>query len=103
MRKKKPKPFCLPSNYNVLDGYLKSHKKELYNHVIDSLEYAISKNFSDITVFTFDQSKYTISISSEDFKENIDHLYDLFLKCELYELCSRINKIKEQYVSKELS
>lgn len=103
MRKKKPKPFCLPSDYKTLDGYLKVHKKELYEHVIDSLEYAVSKNFSDMTLFTFDQTKYTVSISSEDFRENIDYLYDIFLQNELYELCSKINKIKEQYASKELS
>ena len=85
-----------------MDGYLKFHKKELYEHIIDSLEYAISKDVTDITLFTFDQSKYTISLSSEDFKENIDFLYYLFLKNEHYEMCSKINKINEQYASKEI-
>jgi hypothetical protein len=100
---RKPKPLCLPSNYIVLNGYLETHKKELFSHIIDSLEYASEKNLKDITVFTFDQSKYTISISSEDFKENVDFLYKMFLDNEQYELCSKINNLKEQYASKELS
>jgi hypothetical protein len=93
----------LPSSYIVLNSYLQTHKKELFSHIIESLEYASTKNISDITIFTFDQSKYTISVSSEDFKENIDCLYQMFLENEQYELCSKINNLKEKYASKELS
>lgn len=102
MRKRKPKPFCLPSDYKALNGYLHTHKKELFDHVIDCLEYGIT-HITDVTVFAFQNSKYTISISPDDFGQNIDHLYTLFLDNECYELCSKISKTKEEYATKKFS
>lgn len=101
MSKLKPKPFCLPSDYTVLDGYIKSHKKELYHHTIKCLKYGIENKTENVSVFTFDKSKYSISISCEDYEDNIKYFYDMFLSNEWYELCSEITKIKKQHETKE--
>ena len=100
-RIKKPIPFCLPSNYNVLNGYLATHKTELYRHVLDSLLYGVHTDAPSTLVFTFDSSSYTIAIPREDYKENIEYLFETFITDERYEFCTKINKIKNKYGSKK--
>ena len=97
--KTKYKPFVLPSNFNELDTYVQSNKKELTQLVISSIEFALEKNLPVVEVFNFKNSDFVVTLSHAEFRENIDHIYNFYIKTELYELCSRVKQVESLLIN----
>lgn len=91
--KKKLPSFCLPSDYNTLDSYIKNHKIELMERVLDCIEHAKKNNLSKVEVFKFSDSKYTVTLNEDDFLENAIDIYETYLGGEYYEYCNRAHKL----------
>lgn len=92
----------LPSDFNELELYVKSHKKDLTEMVVSSIEFALEKDLPVIEVFNFKNSDFVITIPEKDFLNNIKNVYDFYLKEELYELCGRVGKLKNLLDNKKL-
>lgn len=93
-KKLKYKPFVLPSDFKELELYVQSHKFDLTEYVITSIEHALEKNLSIVEVFNFKNSDFVITISREAFHENIQSVYKLYIQEEKYELCNRVKRVE---------
>jgi hypothetical protein len=65
--KTKYKPFVLPSDFKELELYVQSHKTDLTERVISSIEFAIQKNLPMVEVFNFKNSDSPIFNKREVF------------------------------------
>jgi hypothetical protein len=93
-KKQKYKPFVLPSDFKELESYVKSHKTDLTECVISSIEFAIEKNLPMAEVFNFKNSDFVITIAREAFRDNIQSVYNFYLTEEKYELCGRVKRVE---------
>ncbi len=109
MSRKTYQSYLLPSEFTELEKYIIKHKLKLMEHVVDSIEYAVSKKLDFIEIFKFINSEFTITLSMDKFKENIFNIYEYYINNELYELCARVktldNKLNiyEQKKQKEIT
>jgi len=78
-KKEKYKPFVLPSDFKELELYVQSHKTDLTERVISSIEFALEKNLPMVEVFNFKNSDFVITISREAFRDNIQNAYNFYL------------------------
>lgn len=86
-------PMSLPSDNRVLEKYIDENKLKLMENVIDSIEYAVSKNLPITEVFAFFNTDFIITINDYTFKDNVQQIYDYYIKNENYELCPRVVKL----------
>lgn len=93
-RKAKVKPFVLPSEFKELSTYVSNNKKELMEKVVTSIEFALEKNIPVIEVFEFKNSDFVAVISQTEFRNNITHIYNVYIQNEWYELCGRVKKVE---------
>ena len=94
--KKKLPPFSLPCEYNALESYIESHKIELMERVLDCIEHAKRHKMKKVEVFKFDSSNYIVTLNEDDFLENLENIYEVYLNKEYYEYCNRVNKLLEK-------
>lgn len=88
-------PLTLPSDYDEMDNFIIKNKVELTEKVVSSVQYALINNLSSIEVFKFKNSDFTVILEYSSFKENIDNIYNFYISEELYEFCTRVNKLKK--------
>lgn len=90
----KYKIYVLPSNFDEMERFIDSHKIEMTEQVISSIEYALNKNLSFVEVFSFKNSDFVVTIPFESFKENLKNVFDYYIDTENYELCARVKSIE---------
>ena len=86
-------PLTLPSENVELGKFIDLNKIKLMEAVIDSVEYAVGKNLSITEVFYFFNTDFIITINDYTFRDNVQHIYDYYIKNENYELCPRVVKL----------
>ena len=91
--RKKLLEFKLPSDYNMMDSYIQSHQKELSDRVVECVEYALKNKLSRVELFKFDQTPYSVTLSESEYLENIQHIYDSYIRNEYYEDCHIIGNL----------
>ncbi len=92
---KKYKPLILPGNNVELKDFISKNKIQLMENVLSSIEHALVKNLPNIAVFSFKNSDFIITLSKDTFKENVDMIYDYYIKEEKYEFCDRVKNINK--------
>ena len=92
--------YILPSSDEELLIFTKKFKLDMTEHIVSSIEYAVEHKLPLVELFQFKKSDYVITISEKEYKENIEHIYEFYNDCKLYELCPRIEKIRELLKSK---
>lgn len=90
----KYKIYVLPSNFDEMERFIDSHKIEMTEQVVSSIEYALNKKLSFVEVFSFKNSDFVITIPIESFRENLKNVFDYYIDTENYELCVRIKSIE---------
>jgi len=101
----KYKIYVLPSNFDEMERFIESHKIEMTEQVVSSIEYALNKKLSFVEVFSFKNSDFVITIPIESFKENLNNVFNYYIHTENYELCARIKfveKLLENTLKKNL-
>lgn len=88
---RKPKVKQLPDNR--LEDYIINNKILLTEHIISCIEYAISKELPNIEIFNIDNSNYIINLDQVSYKENLQGIYDYYIKTEQYENCTHLIKV----------
>jgi uncharacterized protein YfkK (UPF0435 family) len=73
-----------------------NNKILMTEHVVSSIEYAITKKLKIVEVFNFKESEYVVTVSEESFRLNLDKVYQFYIENEKYELCDRIKKIESK-------
>ena len=89
-------PYVLPSGQKELQSFISKYKMDMTEQVISSIEFAIKHKLPLIEVFQFKGSKFVVTISPPEFKENLDNIYNYYLESEQYELCDRVVKLRSK-------
>ncbi len=92
----KYKIYVLPSNFDEMERFIDSHRIEMTEQVVSSIEHALDKNLSFVEVFSFKNSDFIITIPLKSFKENLKNVFDYYIDSENYELCNRVKTIETQ-------
>lgn len=87
--------LCLPSEFDFLDNYILENKQLMLNHIIKSIKYAVENELTFIDLFSFKDSNFAISIEESEYLKNVDHIYDIYIKEELYELCQEVVNLQK--------
>lgn len=93
--KHKLNSIILPVENDLLEEYILENKRQLMLHVVSAIEVGIKKNLEFIEVFKFEDTNFIVTISKQDYNENLNFLYEQFINLEFYEDCDRIIKVKE--------
>jgi hypothetical protein len=88
--------LTLPSNYEEMELFIKNNKVKLTEQIVLSVQYALSNGFSSVEVFNFEDSDFIVILDQSTFKDNIDNIFDYYIKSEQYEFCDRLVKLKKQ-------
>lgn len=88
---RKTKPKQLPDEF--LEKYILDNKVLLTEHIISCIEYAVDKNMPNIEIFNINNSNYIIELDQISYKENLQSIYDYYIKSEQYENCTRLIKV----------
>lgn len=87
-------PMVLPSDNKIMEAYIKKNKIRLTEKALSSIEYAINNKLPFIEVFSFNNSSFIIAIAEKDYLLNVDHIYNVYLESENYELCPRVVRLQ---------
>ena len=88
--------LTLPSDYKEMEVFIQNNKVKLTEQIVLSVQYALSNGFSSVEVFNFEASDFIVILDQSTFKENIDNIFEYYIKTEQYEFCDRLVKLKKQ-------
>lgn len=88
--------LTLPSDYEEMEVFIQNNKVKLTEQIVLSVQYALSNGFSSVEVFHFQDSDFIVILDQSTFKDNIDNIFDYYIKTEQYEFCDRLVKLKKQ-------
>lgn len=94
--KKKLPNIVLPTNNMDMEKFIVENKFELYKSIVDSVEYALDTKHVVIKLFEFADSPFVILLNQRDYRENLEHIFNMCMESEKYELCSRIKTLLEK-------
>jgi hypothetical protein len=87
--------YVLPSINEELRFFIIKNKINMMEHVISAIELA-TKNVTPIAeIFQFKGSQFVITISEQEFSQNVDNIHNFFMENEIYELCPRVIKLQK--------
>jgi hypothetical protein len=96
-RPKTSDPFEIPAKFDAMESYILTHKTELRESILDSIEVGLYNELSAVDVINFHESSYVISLREEEYLPNVRWIYDSYLDEESYELCERPLKLLQKY------
>ena len=97
-------PLTLPSDYIEMENFIVKDKVKLTEQIVTSVYYALDNNLNSIEVFNFKDSDFIVDLEYSTFKDNVDNIFEYYLKTERYEFCNRVKKLKlllEQHEQKK--
>jgi hypothetical protein len=90
------KSLTLPSVYDEMELFIKNNKVKLTEQIVSSVQYALDNNYSSIEVFKFKDTDFIVMLEKSSFKENINNIFNFYIKTEKYEFCDRLVRLKKQ-------
>jgi hypothetical protein len=87
--------YILPSSNDTLRYFIIKNKIDMMQHIIRSIEFAMSNSQPIIEIFQFKDSQFVITMSEKEFYQNLDHIHDHYMENEMYELCPRVVELQK--------
>jgi hypothetical protein len=94
--KKNNKKIILPYNFKQQEEFIKKNKLMLISSVVDSIDFAEKNNLDLVEVFGFENSKFTISLFSKEFKKTLEDIYNYYIENEFYEYCTKLKDVEKR-------
>jgi hypothetical protein len=88
--------YVLPSDNPSLKLFIDKFRVDMSEQIISSIDYAIKNKLPMVEVFQFKNSEFVITLSKEQFKEHLDHIFKYYMDSENYELCPRVTKVRDE-------
>jgi hypothetical protein len=101
MPKKTYEPYMLPSKFNEMENHIIKNKTILTEQVLNSINYALTKKLQFVEIFKFEESDFIVTLGCDKFKENIENIFEYYIKTEQYELCDRVKKLEKKLLTYE--
>jgi len=93
------KNYVLPADFLEMKNFIENNKVHMTERVVSSIEYALEKKLKFIEVFSFKNSDFVITLPLENFKENLENVYNYYIETEQYELCSRVKSVETKLIN----
>ena len=87
--------YILPSPNDEMRKFVNKFKVDMMEHIISSIKYAIENNLSIVEVFQFKNSPFVVTIAEKEFEANLDHIGKFYADNQIYELCPRVEQLRE--------
>lgn len=82
----------LPADNVGMEQYVEKNRDAINEKIVDNIEYALNKRLAVVELFCFKNSNYIVVLNRKDFKESLEHIYDVSLRQENFELCGKVKK-----------
>jgi hypothetical protein len=79
-----------------MERYVNKNRNRLMEVVVDNIEFAIDNNQPTADPFRFENTPYVVSIRQCNFRENLEHIFDVSIKSEHFEMCAKIKSLLER-------
>lgn len=93
------KNYVLPADFLEMKNFIENNKVQMTEQVVSSIEYALEKKLSFVEVFSFKNSDFVITLPLENFKENLENVYNYYIETEKYELCARVKSVETKLIN----
>jgi hypothetical protein len=93
------KNYVLPADFLEMKNFIENNKVQMTEQVVSSIEYALEKKLSFVEVFSFKNSDFVITLPLENFKENLENVYNYYIETERYELCTRVKSVETKLIN----
>ena len=86
--------YILPSPSEDMKTFITKFRVDMMEHIVASIKFAIENKLSVVEVFQFSDSPYVVTIAEKEFEPNLEHINQYYITNEMYELCPRIDKLR---------
>jgi hypothetical protein len=93
--KKIPVVVELPTGPAEMENFVNENRVLINEMLVDSLDYAVRKNFTGIEVFAFKNSSYVVIVNRKDFRDNLQNIFDYSLENQIFETCAKAKKVMD--------
>lgn len=87
--------YILPSNNDEMKLFIEKFKVDMMINVISSIKYAVDNKLSVVEVFQFKNSPFVVTISDQEFVQNIEHISKFCRDNEIFELYPKIDQLSQ--------
>lgn len=87
--------YILPSPNDEMRKFVNKFKVDMMEHVVSSIKFAVENHLPIVEVFQFKDSPFVVTINEKEFMPNLSHIRKYYMDHELYELCSKVEKLCE--------
>lgn len=87
--------YVLPSPSEEMRLFVNKFKVDMMEHIISSIKFAIEHKLPIVEVFQFKNSPFVVTIAEREFEPNLEHINKFYMKNEMYELCSKIEVLRQ--------
>jgi hypothetical protein len=87
--------YVLPSPNDEMRKFVNKFKVDMMEHVVSSIKFAVENKLPIVEVFQFKNSPFVVTIAEKEFGTNLDHICNFYKEHEIYELCPRVEQLRE--------
>ncbi len=88
--------MSLPKTTEGMEDFVLKNKIQMYLHTIQVIEQSVNSDCSVAEIYKFDGSNYSVIVNEQNFKENVDHIFEELIRLEEYEICAYVKTVKEK-------
>lgn len=92
--------YVLPSPSEDMRAFVGKFRIDMMEHVVTSIKFALENKLPIVEVFQFSNSPFVVTIAEKEFEPNLAHINKFYTDNELYELCPRVEKLRNLIKSK---
>lgn len=87
--------YILPSPNEEMRKFVNKFKVDMMEHIVSSIKFALENKLSIVEVFQFKDSPFVVTMNEKEFERNLSNIDDYYRKNEMYELCLRVEQLRE--------
>lgn len=92
---KENESYVLPSSSDEMRSFISKFQIDMMEHIVSSIKFAMENKLELVEVFQFKNSPFVVTITEREYDLNLDHINKYYSKKELYELCPKVEQLRE--------
>ena len=84
-----------------MDAYLGKNKSILTERIVSVIEFGMDHKLDMVEAFQFKNTNFVVTISKENFLENLDNIYAYYIETERYENCLKVKQLRSRLIANE--
>lgn len=87
--------YILPSPNDEMRKFVDKFRIDMMEHVVSSINFAVENKMPIVEVFQFKNSPFVVTITEKEFIPNLEHINKFYVANEIFELCPRVEKLRQ--------